>query len=127
METSILTSTKKLLGLAEDHTEFDLDVITHINSVFSDLTQMGIGSASGFAISDDTAVWEDYIEEDLELSSVKTYVFLRVRLLFDPPTTSYLMTSMKEQIEKAEFRLNVVQEGREWEDPNPQPETDVLA
>jgi hypothetical protein len=121
MSTSILTSTKKILGLEVDYTVFDLDIITHINSVFADLQQLGIGPAVGFAIFDATATWESYLAGDLTMNSVKTYMYLRVRLLFDPPTTGYLITSMNEQIQKLEWRLNVQREGVSWTDPDPEP------
>lgn len=118
METSILTSTKKILGLAADYTAFDLDVITHINTAFSTLTQLGIGPSQGFAIHDDTAVWADFMgANDYELNSVKTYVYLRVRLLFDPPTTSYLIQAFKDQLQELEWRLSVHRENLSWIDP----------
>ncbi len=119
MEQSILTSTKKILGIAEDYTVFDLDIITHINTAFSTLTQLGVGPSPGFMIEDDTAVWEDFIGADLELHAVKSYVFLRVRMLFDPPQTSYLISAQERQIEQLEWRLNVHREASLWVDPNP--------
>ena len=119
MEASILTSTKKILGIAEDYTVWDLDIITHINSAFSDLTQLGVGPVAGFMIEDSTAVWTDFLVDDLQLNSVKTYIYLRVKLLFDPPTTSYAVTAMQEQIEKLEWRLNIHREETEWVDPDP--------
>lgn len=119
MSESILTSTKKILGLEDDYTAFDSDIIMHINSVFSILNQMGIGPENGFAISDAEETWDTYLDDDLRLNSVKTYVYLRVRMLFDPPTTSYLINSMKEQIQELEWRLNTQREGVSWTDPNP--------
>lgn len=124
MEKRILTSTKKLLGLPEDHTEFDLDVITHINSVFSDLTQLGIGPPEGFMIEDDTLEWDDYLMGDLELNTIKSYMALRVRLLFDPPTTSYLKDALEKQIQQFEWRINVAREAVAWVDPNPRTQPD---
>ena len=121
MSDSILTSTKKILGIEEEYTAFDLDILTHINSVFSKLSDLGIGPEAGFMIEDDTKVWSDFLGTDLRLNSVKTYVYLNVRLLFDPPTTSYLITSMKEQIREFEWRLNVKREGVSWVDPDPDP------
>ena len=121
METSILTSTKKILGIAADYTVFDLDIITHINTAFSTLTQLGVGPAEGFMIEDDQAVWDDYIVDDLQYNSVKTYIYLRVRQLFDPPTTSYLIAAFQKQIEELEWRLNVHREETEWTDPDPDP------
>lgn len=125
METSILLNTKKMLGLAEDYDVFDLDVITHINSAFSTLTQLGVGPEAGFMIEDDTAVWSDFISDDLQYNSVKSYIFLRVRQLFDPPTTSYLISAVDSQIKELEWRLNVHREETEWVDPNPYPPVDL--
>jgi hypothetical protein len=119
METSILTSTKNVLGIAEDYTVFDLDIITHINTAFSTLTQLGVGPVNGFMIEDETAVWDDFIAGDDQYNSVKTYVYLRVRMLFDPPQTSYLIAATERQIEQLEWRLNVHREETGWTDPDP--------
>ena len=119
MTESILTSTKKILGIAESYTAFDLDVITHINSAFSTLNQLGIGPEDGYAIADSSATWDAFFGTNLRYSSVKTYVYLSVRLLFDPPATSYLISSFKEQKQELEWRLNVVREETEWVDPDP--------
>ena len=123
MEQSILTSTKKILGIAEDYTVFDLDIITHINTAFSTLTQLGVGPAEGFMIEDATALWTDFdpVDDHLNYNAVKSYVFLRVRQLFDPPTTSYLITAYEKQIQELEWRLNTYREGTEWVDPDPNP------
>lgn len=111
METSILTSTKKILGIASDYVAFDLDIITHINATFSTLRQLGVGPTVGFMIEDETAVWEDYIQlNDSMLNMCKTYVFLKVRYLFDPPSTPYYLTAVKEQIAEYEWRLNEFRE-----------------
>ena len=107
METSILTSIKKLLGVAEDYVEFDEDIITHINSVFLNLTQLGVGPEEGFMIEDDTAVWEDFINDSIQLQAVKTYVYLKVKLLFDPPLSSSVTESINRMIAELEWRLNV--------------------
>lgn len=107
METSILTSIKKLLGIAEDYTEFDEDIITHINSVFLNLTQLGVGPEEGFMIEDDTAAWEDFINDSIQLQAVKTYVYLKVKLLFDPPLSSSVTESINRMIAELEWRLNV--------------------
>ncbi len=119
MEQSILTSTKKILGIAEDYTVFDLDIITHINSAFSTLTQLGVGPAAGFMIDDASAAWTDFIAEDFQYNSVKSYIFLRVRYLFDPPSTSYLIAAVERQISELEWRLNVHREETGWVDPDP--------
>lgn len=121
MESSILTSTKKNLGIPEDYTVFDLDVITHINSAFSTLTQLGVGPPEGFMIEDASAVWDDFIVDDLQYNAVKTYIYLRVRQVFDPPATSYLISAFNEQIKELEWRLNVHREETGWVDPDPPP------
>ena len=118
MAESILNSTKKILGFEEDVTGFDLDILTHINSAFVTLEQLGIGPAGGFAIEDATPTWDDYLAGDPKLNSVKTYVYLKVRLVFDPPSTSFHLQAMKEQIEQIEWRLNVNRELTNWVDPN---------
>jgi hypothetical protein len=120
MEQSILISTKKVLGIAADYTAFDLDIITHINAAFSTLTQLGVGPPEGFMIEDDTTEWYDYIEDDVQLNTIKSYVFLKVRQLFDPPTTSYLIAAMEKQIQEFEWRLNVNRETTDWVDPDPE-------
>lgn len=104
---SILTSIKKLLGITDEYEHFDADIIMHINSVFMALTQMGVGPSVGFKIKDDTAVWSDFIpEDDLRFESVKSYLYMRVKLLFDPPTSSAVMESMNRMIAEFEWRLN---------------------
>jgi hypothetical protein len=118
VETSILKSTKKILGIEADYTAFDLDVITHINSAFSTLTQLGIGPINGFMIEDDTATWGDFLgTSDLQLNNVKTYVYLKVRLVFDPPQTSFHLQAIKDQIQELEWRINVHREETAWTDP----------
>lgn len=117
MSDSILVSTKKILGLDASYTAFDVDIIMHINSVFGTLNQLGIGPINGFMIEDDTALWSTFIGSDLNLNAVKTYVYLRVRLLFDPPATSFHITAMENQIKELEWRLNVYRETRDWVDP----------
>ena len=104
---SILTSIKKLLGIEEEYTQFDNDVIMHINSVFLNLTQLGVGPAEGFLIEDDTATWEDFIGDSNQLQAVKSYMYLKVKLLFDPPLSSSVIESMNRMIAELEWRLNV--------------------
>lgn len=119
MTESILDSTKKNLGIAQTDTTFDVDIIMHINSVFSTLEQLGVGPAGGFAIVDETALWSDFLGTDHRLNQVKTYMYLRVRLIFDPPQSSYAITAMQEQIKEHEWRLNVIMEATLWTDPDP--------
>lgn len=121
MSNSILVSTKKMLGIDAAYTAFDLDVLTHINSALATLNQLGIGQDEGFMIEDDAAEWADFLGTDLRLNPVKTYVFLRVRLLFDPPQTSFHLAAMEKQIQELEWRLNVHREGLSWVDPDPDP------
>lgn len=107
---SILTSIKKLLGIAEDYEHFDQDLIMHINSVLSILTQLGVGPSKGFSIEDENATWNDFIPEDKRLSSIRSYVYMKVKLLFDPPLSSSVMESMNRMISEFEWRLNVAAE-----------------
>lgn len=108
---SILTSIKKLLGVEEDYTHFDPDIIMHINSALMSLNQLGIGPTTGFRIEDANAKWTDFITGRLDLEGVKTYVYLKVRLIFDPPQMGYLVEAIKDQIKELEWRLNAQVEG----------------
>ena len=110
---SILTSIKKLLGITEEYDQFDPDIIMHINSVFMILTQLGVGPAEGFSIEDDAAVWTDFIQDVKKLESVKTYIYLKVKLLFDPPLSSAVIDSTNRLINELEWRLNVAAESTE--------------
>jgi hypothetical protein len=104
---SILTSVKEFLGPGADDTHFDPQIIMHINSVFADLEQLGVGPSGGFAIEDDTSVWTEYLPKDSKkFESVKSYIFLRVKLLFDPPLNAAVLESMQKQADKWEWRLN---------------------
>ena len=107
---SILTSIKESLGIHASHTHFDPQIIMHINSVFADLAQMGVGHHSGFVIEDDTTLWTEFLQDALTLESVKSYMYLRVKLLFDPPLNSAVIESMQHAIDKWEWRLNVAAE-----------------
>lgn len=107
---SILTSIKKLLGIAEDYTHFDVDLIMHINSVFAVLRQLGVGPSEGFRITDSGQTWNSFTDNELAIESVKSYVYLKVRLMFDPPTTTSIMEANKELISELEWRLTVAAE-----------------
>ena len=106
---SILTSIKKMLGIDEEYTHFDADIIMHINSVLMILTQLGVGPAEGFMIEDDTSTWVDFIPEAnaVQLHAVKSYIFMKVKLIFDPPLSSAVIESYNRQIAEFEWRLNV--------------------
>ena len=107
MDSSILTTIKKLLGIEEAYTHFDSDIIVHINTVLMILRQMGVGPVEGFSIEDSTAIWSDFIAEIQNFESVKTYVYLKVKLIFDPPMSSAVMQAYKETIAELEGRLNM--------------------
>lgn len=106
---SILTSIKKMLGIDAEYTHFDADIIMHINSVLMILTQLGVGPEEGFVIEDDTSTWVDFIPEAnaAQLHAVKSYIYLKVKLIFDPPLSSAVIDSMNRQIAEFEWRLNV--------------------
>lgn len=104
---SILTSVKKLLGISEEYVQFDDDIIMHINSVFLILTQLGVGPQNGFIIEDDSTQWTDFIEDPTQLQAIKSYMFLKVKMLFDPPLSSAVIEANNRLISEFEWRLNV--------------------
>lgn len=108
---SILTSIKKLLGISEEYKQFDTDIIIHINSVFMTLLQLGVGPSDGFTITDEFALWRDFIEDHNKLHAVKTYMYLKVKLLFDPGSLgSATLAAYERQIAELEWRLNMMVE-----------------
>lgn len=115
MTDSILTSIKKLLGMTEEYTAFDTDITIHINTAFMTLHQLGIGPEEGFRIEDKYNTWDEYIDEEDNLDAVKTYIYLKVKLVFDPPLNSSVMESLKQVINEYEWRLNVQSESKEEE------------
>ena len=104
---SILTSIKKLLGITEEYEHFDQDIIMHINSVFMILTQMGVGPEEGFTISDSTTTWNEFTNDDKKIEAVKSYVYMKVKLLFDPPDRSSVIEAINRSISELEWRLNI--------------------
>ena len=102
---SILTSIKKLLGIAEEYTHFDEDLIMHINSVLTILTQMGIGPSTGYIITSKDDTWDEFIDNKIYLEAVKTYIHLKVKLVFDPPLSSAVTEAMNKMITELEWRL----------------------
>ena len=104
---SILTSIKKLLGIAEHDSSFDTDVIMHINTVFMILGQVGVGPEGGFSIENSSAEWTDFIEDTSKVEGMKTYVYLKVKEVFDPPTNLAILNNMKELARELEWRLNI--------------------
>lgn len=111
---SILTSIKKLLGIHADCKDFDSDLIMHINSVFMVLNQLGVESEKVFSIEDEKAVWSDFTERK-DFKSIKTYIYLKVKMVFDPPLSAAVQTSIKESINEFEWRLNVQAESNKEE------------
>lgn|SRR5574344_628275 len=104
---SMLTSIKKMLGIAEEYTQFDADLIMHINSVLSILTQIGVGPSEGFAIEDDVAVWTDFVPANPKLELIKSYTYMKVKLIFDPPLSSSVIESLTRSISELEWRIQV--------------------
>lgn len=96
-----------MLGIAEEYEHFDTDLIMHINSVLFILTQLGVGPSSGFSIEDKTSVWSDFVPAGINLEAVKSFTYLKVRLLFDPPQSSAVMESIKQLINELEWRINI--------------------
>lgn len=122
METreSILNTTKMNLGLTPDYTPFDLMIITYINATFSTLQQLGVGPVDGFVVVDENSKWEEFVIPDdpgPQIEAVKTYIALKVKMLFDPPTTSFVLDALKNQVQELEWRMNVRRESTEWVDP----------
>ena len=111
MEENILNSIKKLLGIPEDYTAFDQDIMIHINSVFMILSELGVGPSNGYSLKDGTEKWGNFISDDKNLEGIKTYVYMKVKTIFDPPLNSAVLASMKELISEFEWRINNEAEG----------------
>lgn len=107
MNDSILDSIKMALGIQPEYTHFDSELIMHINSVFSTLYQLGVGTSSPYRIQNGEDLWSSFLEDSDEIDNVKSYMYLRVRLIFDPPSNSFVNESFKKQIEELEWRMNV--------------------
>lgn len=110
MEDSILKTVRKICGVGEGDTSFDLDLLVHTNSALSTLHQLGLGPMEGFEITSDAESWDDLFGGDPLLNSIRTYICLRVRMYFDPPQTSYHISAINEQIKELEWRLNARRE-----------------
>lgn len=115
---SILTSIKKLLGIAEDYTQFDVDLIIHINTVLSILGQIGVGDESRYSIVDKSTTWDTLIGYESKLDMVKSYVYLKVKILFDPPQSSAVMEAINRTISELEWRILVATDPTENEEEN---------
>ena len=110
---SILNSIKKLLGLTEEQTDFDMDIVIHINTTLTILNELGVGPEEGFLIEDSSATWDEYITDRRKFDKIKTYVYLKVRLYFDPPQNASLKEAMEKQAAELEWRLNASAENQE--------------
>jgi len=108
MELSILASTKKILGIAPEYLVYDEQVITHINSAFSILDQLDLGQTPGFTIQGYDETWFDYTTDTNRINQIKNFIFLKTRLLFDPPTTSFALTALEKQVDEVQWRLSAV-------------------
>jgi hypothetical protein len=103
---SILTSVKKMLGIENEYTHFDQDIIMHINTVLATLTQIGVGPSTGFSIQDENAIWSDFVPASPLLEPIKTYTYLKVKLIFDPPLSSAVTESYNRTISELESRIS---------------------
>lgn len=128
-DNSILNDVKKMCGLPAEDTSFDLDILIHINSTFTTLKDLGVGPSLGFAIEDTTATWADFLGSAAvsDFVSIKSYIYLKVRMLFDPAATSFLLGAQEKMITEFEWRLNARREITEWVDPTGEvPESEDL-
>ena len=122
---SIMVTIKKMLGIAQEYNAFNVDIIVNINSVFLSLNQLGVGPKKPFRITGEDETWEDFLGDQMDiLEGVQTYVYLKVRLLFDPPTNSFVVTAMQDQCKELEWRLNAQVE-RDWEVTEDEEEVEV--
>lgn len=110
----ILATIKKMLGLPEDYEAFDQDVLVLINSTFLTLKQLGVGPSNGFSITGYDETWQDFIDDRSLLEAVKNYMYLKVRIIFDPPSSSYVLDAYKNQISEFEWRMNVDADGQTY-------------
>ncbi len=107
IEDSILDSVKSSLGIVEGYPYFDSQLVQDINGVFSKLHQLGVGPDDGFEITNSEDKWSDYLNDEKRLNLVKTYMSRCIRLLFDPPSNSFAVESIKEIIKELEWRIIV--------------------
>lgn len=108
MENSVFKSTKQLLGIADSYTAFDTDILTHINSVLGILNQLGVGLPGGISVIDDTTTWDDLGITSLPLLNMcKSYMYLKIRLIFDPPTSRFPLDAIEKQLAELDFRIHV--------------------
>lgn len=126
MLDSILDSVKNQCNIVPTDTSFDDQIILQINSVFSTLNQLGVGPDEGFMIEDNSTTWDAFLGTDNNKNNIKLYIGLKVRFFFDPPTSSWGVQAMEQQIEQFEWRINTYREGVSWTDPDPTPQPPAL-
>lgn len=114
MEASILTTVKTSLGIESDDTSFDPDILMFTNSVLATLNQVGVGPENGFEIEDAAATWDEFLDGDSRLNNVKAYVYLKVRMLFDPPATSFAIQALNDNARELETRIYIASEVEKW-------------
>lgn len=107
MEESILTTIKKKLGLSKTYTAFDTDIITNINTSLMRLGMLGVGPSTGFRITGFNETWEDFIGDRIDLEGIKDFIYIKARIVFDPPTSSAALQALKDEAKELEFCLNV--------------------
>lgn len=105
--TSILETTKRMLGIPSTYTHFDDELIIHINTAISILTQLGVGPSDGFSITSSTETWSDFVSDESKIKMIENYIFARVRLSFDPPASAAAIEALNKQMEMYEFRINL--------------------
>lgn len=115
MSDSILTSVKKALGLDESYLAFDPDILLFTNSVLSNLNQIGVGPEQGFQIEDESATWGDLLGDDPRYNNVKAFIVIKVRMLFDPPATSFAIAAFEANAKELEWRINTTSEVDKWQ------------
>jgi len=115
VHSSILTTVKKSLGIDDKDYNFDTDILMFTNSILASLHQIGVGPRNGFQIEDESATWDDLLGGDSRLNNVQAYVHLKVRLLFDPPATSFAIDALKDQAREMEYRIYTASEVDKWQ------------
>ena len=118
LQESILNTIKKMIGVEENYKQFDIDLIVHINTAFAALAQIGHNLKDGYFISDMNNIWSEYITDTRLLDPIKTYVYLKTKLVFDPPSSSMVIESMKQTLKELEFRIQISAESIDKEDKN---------
>lgn len=117
--SSILTTVKKALGITESLEVYDAEIVMHINAVLANLNQIGVGPEQGFQIEDKNNTWESFLDDDPRLNNVKTYLYGKVRLIFDPPPTSFAIEAQERILKELETRIYLAREAEQWNEQSP--------